>query len=141
MKRLLILKVAFISMITFTIVGGYFWYTYFNEREGKTLSNNVRLQLLNNGPVTYINAVPNDDAGNIPTYYFRVKNNISTDVEYTLVFNEILPSEVNDGCDNEKFLKKNELSYVLTLDNKIIRLKKRLSIKTQLQHIYTIYSL
>ena len=121
MKRLLILKAAYIFMITFTIIGGYYWYLYFDEREGKGLSDNLRLQLLNNGPVTYIDAIPNDEESNIPIYYFRVKNNISTPVEYTLMFNEISPVEANDGCDNSKFLKKSELSYQLTMDNKVIK--------------------
>ena len=121
MKRLLILKVAFISMIAFTIAGGYFWYIYFDEREGKMIADNVRLQLLNNGAVTYINAIPKDNEENIPIYYFRVKNNLSQEANYVLEFQEITPSEVNDGCNNETFINKNELSYELKLDNKIIK--------------------
>ena len=121
MKRLLILKIAFISMIAFTIAGGYFWYLYFNEKEEKMVKDNVRLQLLNNGPITYINAIPNDDNDNIPVYYFRVKNNFSMDAKYTLIFNEIDPSTVGDGCSMQNYLKKDELMYVLTLDNKVIK--------------------
>ena len=121
MKRLLILKIAFISMIAFTVAGGYFWYLYFDERESEMVRDNVRLQLLNNGPVTYINAVPNDAAENIPIYYFRVKNNFSTDAKYSLIFNEINPSNVGDGCSIQNYLNKNELMYVLTLDNKVIK--------------------
>ena len=121
MKRLLILRIAFISMIAFTIAGGYFWYIYFDQREGKMLSDNVRLQLLNNGSITYLNAVPKDDDGNIPVYYFRVKNNLNEEASYVLEFQEVSPSVAQDGCSSDTFLNKNELSYELRLDNKLIK--------------------
>ena len=121
MKRLLILKIAFICMVIFTIVGGYFWYIYFSEGETKIVLDNVRLELLNNGNVTYINAIPNDEEENIPTYYFRVKNNIDTDANYTLLFKEISPNEANDGCGLDTFFTKDELSFELKLDNKVIK--------------------
>ena len=121
MRRKQLLKVALIVLAVFTIVGGYFWYLYFNNNEGKMISDNVRLQLLNNGSTDYINAIPNDNENNIPTYYFRVKNNLDTPANYTLIFNELTPSDVNDGCDASNYLRKSELMYELSFDNKIIK--------------------
>lgn len=129
MKRLLILKIAFISMITFTVVGGYFWYLYFDESEAKMVADNVRLELLNNGSTTYINAIAEDKEENIPTYYFRVKNNFEKEAKYTLLFNEITPNEANDGCSSSTSLKMNELSFELKLDNKIIKSGKLNTLK------------
>lgn len=132
MKRVLILKIAFISMIIFTIVGGYFWYIYFNENDGRIISNNIRLELLNNGPVNYINAMPNDSDNVIPIYYFRVKNHLNMKAEYELLFEEISPSVASDGCTSETFFQKNELMYELKLDNKLIKNGRLSSIKNNI---------
>jgi len=138
MKRLLILKIAFVSMIAFTIAGGYFWYLYFDNQEGKMISDNMRLQLLNNGPVTYINAVKDDLDENIPVYYFRVKNNKDKDISYTLLFNEISPIEAGDGCSSSNYLTKDELLYELYLDNRLIKSGKLSSLTNNVLDVNTI---
>lgn len=132
MKRVLILKIAFISMIIFTIAGGYFWYIYFNENDGKIVSSNARLELLNNGAINYINAMPNDSDNVIPTYYFRVKNNLNMKASYELVLDEISPSAAGDGCTSATFFQKNELMYELKLDNKLIKSGRLSTLKDNL---------
>lgn len=124
MRRLLILKIAFVFVLAFIIVGSYFWYLYFNTKEEKLLSESVRLELLNNGKSSYENAGSTDDEGMIPGYYFRVKNNLNADADYVLLLNE-----VNNGQNNSEnaiSYQRNELLYELKLDNKIIK-KGRLS--------------
>ena len=121
MNRKLILSIALVCMIVFIIVGGYFWYLYFNDNESKIKDDNLRLELLNNGDVSYINAISNDTKDNIPTYYFKVKNHLDFSANYVLVFEEVSPQEANDGCSKDTYFKKEELLYELTLDNKIIK--------------------
>ena len=129
MRRLLILKVALVFVLAFVVVGGYFWYLYFDLNEGKTISDTVRLELLNNGAVNYFNAIFNEEETKIPTYYFRVKNSLNSATNYTLIFNEIKPTDVNDGCDSSTYYQRNELKYELKLDNKVIKTGRLSDIK------------
>ncbi len=85
------------------------------------MSTNVRLQLINSGHVDYINAIVHDDERNIPTYYFRVKNNVEAPVYYDILLNDVSASEAGDGCSDGTLFTREELDYELKLDNKVLR--------------------
>ena len=121
MNNKTVFKVAFISVLVFIIVGTYFWYLYFKNGEGELISKNVRLELVNNGNINYINASPLDPAERIPTYYFRIKNNSNSSIKYEVYLNDVKAVDANDGCNDATNYKRNELKYELKLDNKVIK--------------------
>ena len=121
MKNKTVFKIAFISLIIFVIIATYFWFLYFNDLEGSTTKEKIRLELINNGGINYINAVVNDLEENIPNYYFRVKNNTDDNINYEIILQTVSPREVNDGCSDGTLFNSNELNYELKLDNKIIK--------------------
>ena len=121
MKNKTVFKLAFISLVIFIVVATYFWFLYFKDYEGSITKELVRLELINNGGINYINAVPDDLEENIPTYYFRVKNNASESIKYDIFLQNVSPSEVNDGCSDGMIFSTSELNYELKLDNKTIK--------------------
>ena len=121
MKNKTVFKLAFISLFVFIIVATYFWFLYFKDYEGTVTKEKVRLELINNGGINYINAVPEDLEENIPTYYFRIKNNSLEDVKYDIFLQSVSPSDVNDGCSEGMIFSTTELNYELKLDNKVIK--------------------
>ncbi len=120
MKNKTVFKIAFISLVIFVLVATYFWFLYFKDYEGSIKEEKIRYELINNGGINYINAVPNDLEANIPTYYFRVKNNINDAIKYEIFLQNVSPSEVNDGCSDGMIFASSELNYELKLDNRVI---------------------
>ena len=120
LKNKIVFKIGFISIIIFILLATYLWYLYFREYEGEVLAQNVRLELINKGRINYINAIPNDDEENIPTYYFRVKNSVDVPIEYEILIKDVSASEVGDGCSDATLFKREELKYELKRDNKVI---------------------
>ena len=116
-----VFKLAFFSLVIFILVATYFWFLYFKDYEGVITKEKVRLELINNGGINYINAVPNDLDENIPTYYFRIKNNSNDSIKYDIFLQNVSPSEVNDGCSDGMIFSTSELNYELKLDNKTIK--------------------
>ena len=121
MKNKTVFKIAFISLILFIAVATYFWFLFFKNYEGENTSQEVRLELISNGGINYINAVPNDLEANIPTYYFRVKNSISEDIKYDVTIVDVSPNSVNDGCSSDMLFTRDELKYELKLDGKVVK--------------------
>ena len=121
MKNKTVFKIAFISLVLFIIAGTYFWYLFFKNYEGKNIEQEIRLELINNGGINYINAVPNDVDANIPIYYFRIRNNINEQINYEINLEEVSPDKVNDGCNAGMLFTKDELNYELKLDNRVIK--------------------
>ena len=121
MKNKKLFSIGFLCIVVFIGIGAYLWYLYFHEYEGDVLAKNIRLELVNNGNIDYINAKVDDTDDIIPIYYFRVKNNANTTINYEIVLKEVAPSEANDGCDDSTYLKRDELNYELKLDNKVIK--------------------
>lgn len=120
MKVKMFFKIGIICISVFCFILTYFWYVYFRDFYGDMLSKNVRLEIINNGKINYINAIPNDDKDIIPTYYFRVRNNVDVPLSYEIYLTDINPSNVNDGCTESTSFKREELNYELKLDNKVI---------------------
>ena len=116
-----VFKIAFVSLVFFVLVATYFWYLYFKEYESNTTKEYVRYELINNGGIDYINAVPNDLEANIPNYYFRVKNNSNDEIKYEIFLKKVNPNEVNDGCSTDMLFTESELNYELKLDNRVIK--------------------
>ncbi len=121
MKNRTVFKIAFFSLVLFVIIATYFWYLFFKDYAGENQSQKVRLELINNGGINYINAVPNDIDSNIPVYYFRVRNNVDEIINYEMSIEDVSPDKVNDGCSSDMLFARNELNYELKLDNKIIK--------------------
>ena len=120
MKNKTVFRIAFISLVIFVLVATYFWFLYFKDYEGSIKEEKLRYELINNGGINYINAVPNDLEANIPTYYFRVKNNVNDDIKYEIFLQSVSPSAVNDGCSTDMLFTSSELNYELKLDNRVV---------------------
>lgn len=124
MKSKNIIVVGIFSLIIFMGIATYLWYLYFHEYEGKLLAQNTEydftrgVELVNSGSTTYLNATNEDDDAIIPTYYFRVKNNMDKDFNYVIYFEN---AEANDGCTKDTTFSRDELEYELKLDNKVIK--------------------
>ena len=90
MKNKSLLTIGIICLTIFIGVAAYLWYLYFNEYEGKVISETEGLEFLhgvefeNSGPIYYVNASVDDTDSVIPKYYFRVKNNAAKDFDYYL---------------------------------------------------------
>ena len=106
-----------IFMIILTIL----WYRYFGDTEKNVLEKNVRIELINNGKIDYLNAIPLDDIEVIPTYYFRVRNNVDVPVKYEILISDIDSITADDGCMEGGLFTREEISYELFKDNKSIR--------------------
>ena len=76
------------------------------------------VELINSGSINYVSANTGDDESIIPTYYFTVKNHSDKDYNYVILLED---STGNDGCSPSTRLKRDELEYELTLDNKVIK--------------------
>ena len=83
-----------------------------------TISFFKDIKLINYGKTNYVNAKTEDYEGIIPIYYFSVKNSSMKEYNYTIFIEEV---DENDNCTSDMILKRNELKYELTLDNKIIK--------------------
>ena len=124
MKSKNIVVVGIFSLIIFMGIATYLWYIYFHEYEEKLLTKNSEydfirgVEFINSGSTTYLNATTTDDDGIIPTYYFRVKNNMDKDFNYIIYFKN---AEANDGCTKDTTFSRDELQYELKLDNKVIK--------------------
>ena len=114
-------KVGIVCLLVVIVIATYLWYLYFGTYEGKVLSKNVRLEIINNGRINYINAVPEDDPSIIPVYYFRVKNNVDSEISYDILLKDVAANMVNDGCVDAAMFKRNELVYELKLDNRVVK--------------------
>lgn len=120
-KNKTVFKIAFISICLFIVIAAYFWYLYFDNYEGKVLSKSIRLELVNSGNIEYVNASPDDPSNIIPTYYFRVKNNLDSSINYEITLDDISPSEVKDGCSEGTLFARDELRYILKRENMVIK--------------------
>lgn len=113
MKNKTVFKIAFISLLIFIVIGTYFWFIYFRDYSTEKTLQKVRFELVNNGGINYINAVPNDLEANIPIYNFQVKNNVNENIKYKVILKDVSPSEANDGCTDDILFKREELNYEL----------------------------
>lgn len=116
-----VLKIGFVGIMSFLVITTLFWVTYFDRYEGEVLAKNVRLELINNGNINYYNAIPEDDKNSIPTYYFRVRNNVDVPLSYDILIHDVSAQDANDGCKESELFKRNELNYELLLDNKVVK--------------------
>ncbi len=124
MKNRSVLTIAIVSLFVFTGIASYLWYLYFHEYESKLIDASPAMkfikgvELVNSGSINYVNANTFDTDEVIPTYYFSVKNHSDKDYDYVIILDD---EESSDGCSPSTRLKRNELEYELTLDNKVIK--------------------
>lgn len=114
-------RIGFVCIVIFIVLASYFWYLYFHNYEKEMLGSNVAIEFINSGHIDYINATTEDPIEIIPTYYFRVKNNINKEFAYLVTFTKVSSSEVSDGCTDATTFDENELMYELKLDNRVIK--------------------
>lgn len=124
MKNKNILTIAIICLFIFVGIASYLWYLYFYEYEKNLIDASPAMkflkgvELINSGNINYINANANDDDSIVPTYYFTVKNHSDKNYQYVILLED---STGNDGCSPSTRLKREELEYELTLDNRVIK--------------------
>jgi len=125
MKNKIVVSLLIILIICFSTLAFYFWYNYFlkigsdGKLSGLNKENGI-ITLIDENKVyaTYEEGI--EEPINVPGYKFRVENRGSKDARYNLIFTEISPSVVNDGCTNKTILRADELNYQLYNNDKVI---------------------
>lgn len=113
--------IGMISLSIFIIIASYLWYMYFDNYEKDIIANDKRLEFIrgvefiNSGSIDYVNAKVDDSEEIIPTYYFRLKNNMDKDFSYEVYL------EDKENTANESSFTRDELEYELKLDNRVIK--------------------
>lgn len=118
-----ILLILFI--VIFSTVGFYFWFNYFlklagdGKLSGFNKNNNFIVMVEeNNIHVEY------EEGSDYPTledgYKFHIENRGKVSANYRLIFKELEPSQVNDGCSITNYLNADELNYQLLFNGQII---------------------
>lgn len=125
MKNKIVLLCLIILIVCFSGLAFYFWYHYFLDlgSDGKLSGLNGSKEAIvltdeNKVYATYEEGV--DIPINVESYKFKVQNIGVKTARYNLLFVEVSPSQVKDGCTNKTLLKKEELNYQLLLGEKII---------------------
>lgn len=125
MKNKLIGFCLIVIVTCFCILSFFFWYRYFLDlgSDGKLsglngTSESIILTDENKVYATYEEGF--DEPVNIESYKFKIQNIGIKTSRYNLLFVEVSPSQVKDGCTNKTLLRKDELSYQLILSDKVI---------------------
>ena len=106
-------RIGFVCVLIFIVIASYLWYLYFHNYEGEMLGKNIALEFINSGHIDYVNAQVNDPEEIIPTYYFRVKNNIDKVFKYE--------KKIKKDTKLPSTFSEDELMYELKLDNRVIK--------------------
>lgn len=125
MKNKIVVALLIILIICFSCFAFYFWYNYFlrlgsdGKLSGINKENDI-VALIDENKIyaTYKEGI--EEPINVPGYKFRVENRGIQDARYDLIFTEISPSVVNDGCSNKTILRADELNYQLYYNNEVI---------------------
>lgn len=133
---------AFIIII-FTFLSTIVWYHFFDKQTEEKLIIN-QLYISNNGPQV-IDQIGIDDAnavaGNTPQVYsFTVENTSNQDLSYKLLINEVAPSLLTDGCEEDDLLTRDQLIYQLTVNGEVIAKDRMDTIKDDTIDVKTIKS-
>lgn len=125
MKNKIIAICLIILIVCFSGFAFYFWFNYFLNlgSDGKLAGTSTEKDLIvlideNKLYSTYKEGI--EEPINVDGYKFRIENRSSKSARYNLVFNEISPNQVNDGCTNKTLLKRDELNYQLLFNNEVI---------------------
>ena len=125
MKNKITVTLLIVFIIIFSIVAFYFWYNYFlkfgsdGNLDGFNNKQNV-VTIVDENKIYSIYEEGTEEPINVEGYKFRVENHSSENVRYSLIFTEIAPNLVNDGCSNKTILRPNELNYQLYYEDKVI---------------------
>ena len=129
----LALWLGFGGVILFIIVASYFWYLYFLDwgNDGKINDNpdnqgQLVLTHLNGVNVTFEET--KEDAGDTPSYRFKIENKKVNDANYILYIEDTPYNMVSDGCTIDTTLTRAELNYQLKLNGKVIKTGNMLTI-------------
>lgn len=125
MKNQINVIVMIIFIVCFCTLSFYFWFNYFTN-----LGINGDLTGVNNKNSTLVFTDEDkiyasfkegiEEPIDVEGYKFKIENKGNKEVRYELMFIEILPSQVNDGCNNKTTLRADELNYQLSLEGKVI---------------------
>lgn len=125
MKNKVVVALLIIFIICFSFFAFIFWYNYFLRlgSDGKLSGidkENEIVSLIDENKIYAIFDEGMEEPINVDGYKFRVENKSSKEVRYNLIFKEIDPNVVNDGCTNKTVLKDDELNYQLFYRNNVI---------------------
>ncbi len=124
MKNKVIVPILILFIILFSVISFYFWYHYFlrlgsdGNLSGLDKGNSIVLKDKNKIYATYEEGI--EEPINVEGYKFTIENNGPMDARYDLIFVEVPPIQINDGCTNKTLLKPQELNYQLILNNEVI---------------------
>lgn len=122
------LKTLFISfiIIIFTLFISFIFYNSFLKSKSETLINLEVSYDKNGNYIKDSNLLPftDEEAEQLKSYKFKIKNNSDIDVTYELLLQDII---LND--ESKKALTRNQLRYQLILNNNIIAKDNMKSIK------------
>lgn len=115
MKTKVLFKIGYVSIFVFMVIAAYLWYLYFKNSFGP--EHDIALEFQSGNSINYINATIDDVDEAIPTYYFRVKNNVDKKIDYKILLEQ---TQGNDGCTPATTFLPSEIVYELKKDNIII---------------------
>lgn len=128
------LVIGFICVIIFIVIASIFWFWYFLDyhSNGK-LTNDAfghgKVVLVDIQGVNSTDEESKESGDDSPSYIFRVNNNKTSSANYVLYLEETPHNMVNDGCTSGTTLQRNDLSYQLTMNGKIIKYGKMTEIE------------
>ena len=131
---------AAILIILFIGLSTYYWFWLFIDigTDGtlKRKSVSETVSLVDENPV-YDVYDKEQIFNTFEPYYFRITNT-GTTKKINVVLNDVDPSSINDGCNLETTLKREELTYVLKRENKEIKSGKLSDLKDNILYTDTI---
>lgn len=134
MKGRSFLIIGFICVIIFIVIGSYFWFWFFLDyhSNGRFSNDNIgqgKVILVDVESVNSTDEESKENGDDSPSYIFKVNNNKTSSANYVLYLEETPYNMVNDGCTSETTLQRDDLSYQLTLNGKVIKSGKMTEIK------------
>lgn len=125
MKNRINVIIMIVLIVCFCTISFYFWFDYFTK-----IGTKGNLSSANNQNNTLVFIDENkiyaefeegiEEPIDVEGYKFKIENKGFKEARYELLFTEILPSQVKDGCTNKTTLRADELNYQLSLENKVI---------------------
>lgn len=128
MKGKGIVKGTFVFVAIFMIVAVYFWYLFFNEGYQDLKMGNTKiidktesgLVLESVNTLNLVNEETHEDGSGVAGYTFRLTNKGTKNLKYTIYIEDVPYNVINDGCSNILTLEREELSYQLFKNKKVI---------------------
>lgn len=133
-----ILLIGGVVLFLFIIGTSYAWYDLFSKEE--MVTTNLEITLKNSKGVVIRNALPvQDEVGkNVEAYKFTVKNTGENAGGYKLLLEETPFNEIDDGCNEQTLLTRNQLKYQLLMNGKELEVALLSDVKNNILDLRTI---